>query len=88
MGYTHYFEQKKHANTEQWGNITTGFKKLQAAALLTQAFPIQREEDDPTAPEVTNDQIIFNGIGDDAHETLMLERENSGFQFCKTAGKP
>jgi hypothetical protein len=37
---------------------------------------------------VSDDIIRFNGVGDDGHETFCLTKEASGFEFCKTAGKP
>lgn len=82
MGYTHYFEQGKPATKEQWDAITEAFKKI------APSLPIQREDDDPARPEITEDRIIFNGIGDNGHETMLLERAGHGFQFCKTARKP
>jgi len=88
MGHTHYFPQAKHATQAQWKAITDEFKKLMAAALITQALPIQREEDSASEPLIDKDQIIFNGIEDDGHETMILERIGHGFQFCKTAHKP
>ncbi len=41
-------------------------------------------------PVVDNSDIVFNGDaskGED-HETFLLSKVNSGFQFCKTARKP
>lgn len=89
MGYTHYFEQKKSATPEQWEAITAGFNALRTAALITKhPFPIQREYDVCAEPEVTKSLIAFNGIEDDGHETMILERKGKEFQFCKTARKP
>jgi hypothetical protein len=41
-------------------------------------------------PIIDNDQIIFNGDGSkgEDHETMVLDRNGNGFQFCKTARKP
>jgi len=51
--------------------------------------PIQFEEDVPEPPKVSDTLIRFNGIGQDAHETLYIEkRPKSEFNFCKTARKP
>lgn len=85
MGYTHYYEQKQPPTAEQWSAISGGFKKLMAAAFLTTAFPIQRDHDDTSPPEITATHIIFNGIGDSGHETMSLGEEA---WFCKTNGKP
>lgn len=88
MGYTHYFQQKSTPTTAQWESITVAFRQLQAVALLTKAFPIQKEEDSTEPPVINDSHVIFNGIGKDAHETMCLQRLGTGFQFCKTARKP
>lgn len=31
---------------------------------------------------------MFNGVGDEAHETLAISRTTEDFDFCKTARKP
>lgn len=89
MGYTHYWRPKKPPTDAQWQDITDGFKKLQTLGLLTKALPIQREYDDPNSPEVGQDGIIFNGIGNAGHETFYVERNTeAAFNCCKTARKP
>lgn len=89
MGYTHYWRQIRPATDTQWKNICEDFNKLRMAAILRNSpFPIQREYDDPSLPEVSDTAIIFNGIGEMGHETLLIEKDYSGFAFCKTKGKP
>ena len=88
MGYTHYVKQSKPASDEQWTAVCNDFKKFRAAALLGKPFPIQREFDDSSAVLIDDECIIFNGIGEDAHETFMLEKAGDGFSFCKTERKP
>jgi len=39
-------------------------------------------------PEVSDERISFNGVGDDSHESCVINREETGFSFCKTARKP
>ena len=39
-------------------------------------------------PEFTTDEVRFNGIGDDAHETFALTKLSKGFGFTKTQRKP
>ena len=56
------------------------------------------EDDSTEKPAVTKDMIRFNGVGDDGHETFLLNREDKPaewssdqenvFNFCKTACKP
>ena len=88
MGYSHYVRQNKPASDEQWAAVCDAFKKFRVTALLGKSFPIQREWDDPSDVLIDEECIIFNGIGEDAHETFMLEKAWDGFSFCKTARKP
>ena len=37
---------------------------------------------------VTDTQVIFNGVNDDAHETFNFSVNKEGFNFCKTNTKP
>lgn len=82
MGYTHYFPQGKPATEQQWAKITSDFKKI------VPLLPIQRDDRNHRPPPVGHDLIFFNGKAEDGHETMVLEPEGSGFQFCKTARKP
>ncbi len=81
MGYTHYFTQKKECPPEAWQQICDAFKQLQVAALINHdPLLIQRV--------VSAEEIIFNGIKDEGHETMVLIRKQPGFACCKTARKP
>ena len=88
MSYTHYFEQMRHAEPAAWQAICDDFRKMLATALISKPLPIQRGDEDKSQPYVDDKLIIFNGIGNDAHETMVLVRAGNGFQFCKTARKP
>jgi hypothetical protein len=39
-------------------------------------------------PVFNTRHIMFNGIGDDSHETAVVYKGASEFEFCKTARKP
>ena len=41
-----------------------------------------------TKPVFNSRHIMFNGIGDDSHETAAVYKGASEFEFCKTARKP
>lgn len=85
MGYTHYFPQKREVTSEEWSRIVGFFGKIMKAS----SVPIVREYDEPgTEPKVTSDEIWFNGVGEDGHETMTLYRKHEGFVFCKTIRKP
>ncbi len=40
------------------------------------------------APTFDSKEVCFNGVNDEAHETLYIKRDDTGSQFCKTARKP
>ena len=88
MGYSHYFEQMKPAEPAAWQAICDDFRKMMATALLSQPLPIQRDDEDGGQPLVDDTYIVFNGIGNNGHETMVLQREGFDFQCCKTARKP
>jgi len=56
------------------------------------------ENGKPKPPEVSDDQIRFNGLKDEGHETFTFHKKmpkpqpwietKECFNFCKTAGKP
>jgi len=85
MGYTHYWGNTKFT-TEQWEALTRD------AALIFKkcTIPIAAEMDKPKhPPHIGLECIVFNGIGDDGHETFMLHKDPdpNDFIFCKTARK-
>ena len=89
IGYTHYFDLVKKPTNDEWQNITEAFKKVMVISLIKGSpFPIQREEYVASPPLIDKDEIVFNGIGDDAHETMYVSNSALGFTFCKTNRKP
>jgi hypothetical protein len=82
MDYTHYWRQNDLPNDEQWGAIQDTFRTLMPH------FPIQREMDDAGPPQMDDIAIAFNGIGDDAYETMYLARSGNSRNFCKTDERP
>lgn len=98
MGYTHYW-----VNKVQPGRRFTEEERAKLQAVLHYwqwEGIICRECTDPTFPYVLTDrEIIFNGKGDDGHETFYFDLDQAGeeegkygiragFAFCKTAAKP
>jgi len=87
MGYTHYWNRKdKAATDEQWRQVTTFAK-----ALFKDQDGLLADGDgaEGTGPIVASG-IEFNGIGPASHETFFIDRNDLGgrFAFCKTARKP
>lgn len=84
MGYTHYWDNPGFTDDE-WTEARKFAKRIIAATDV----PVQYEDDIPTAPEISDELIRFNGVGEAAHETFFIEKHPSrGFGFCKTAYKP
>ena len=96
MGYTHYWAQQRNYTEAEWSQITATIKAIIEASDV----PVEREYMTvrKTCPIFTDDDILFNGVGDDGHETFVFTREvaeeptyrkgEGDFQFCKTARKP
>jgi hypothetical protein len=91
VGYTHYFDQNRHFTMDEWNKV------CQAAIRIIQhcqGTGIELLYDDRyNEPPLVDDEVIrFNGSdlnGEDlGHETFLLDRYGSGYQFCKTARKP
>ncbi len=85
MGYTHYFDHTE-VSQEVWDKIVNECR--QVCKSIEHSVPIE-DDFDGSYPQFDDEYIRFNGVGDDAHETFLLERDGSeGFTFCKTAQKP
>jgi hypothetical protein len=76
MGYTHYWEPSTPTDAKTWERFTRIVDRIKEKAGV--------ELDDESGPE----RVFLNGIGEDSHETFVIGRETTGFNFCKTARKP
>jgi hypothetical protein len=91
MGYTHYFYTKTELDAKQFKLFAKDAKKLLANPIVPLVYEYD-QADKP--PEVTDETVRFNGVGNDGHETFMLSRVtpkgrgDMAFNFCKTAMKP
>jgi hypothetical protein len=88
MGYTHYWNNNKISD-KKWKNFIADVKKVKA--ILPNNIELAYEYDCPDRkPVIDGKQVRFNGIGDDGHETFLIEKKGvrDGFAFCKTARKP
>ena len=101
MGYTHYHTQNRSLTAAEWDELITAFNHMlsylpayshSAGGYFTDCPLMIRGGDGRGQPIANGRYLCFNGdaIGDDdlAHETFYLERQGSGFYFCKTARKP
>lgn len=85
MGYTHYWKQTESADSASWGRYMAAMDALVDQTKVRLAF----EYDQPKrAPMISTTEVRFNGVGEDGHETFMVEPQAQEFTFCKTARKP
>jgi len=88
MGYTNYWYHKKPFDNVEWNKIR---KEYDYIVENFNDVIIKDESKD-------RDEIRFNGIGDNAHETFLIKKSNdrkplyegedTTFDFCKTNRKP
>jgi len=75
MGYTHYWYRKKEIPQDRFDiiyhNFYTAYLKLQGDK---KSILGNGAGEEATLPEITSQNIIFNGRGDDAHETVYFPR--------------
>jgi len=76
MGYTHYFQLHQKPTDEEWDNFDADVSKI----LDGNAVPLDNES--------TPYRIFLNGVDEDSHETFVLDRDSTRWNFCKTARKP
>lgn len=85
MGYTHYLRNKPAFTAAQWSAFCNDVRNL----LRKTNIPFANAAGEPgTDAYIGKNEIMFNGVGDDAHETCHIIKEAESFSFCKTAHKP
>ena len=96
MGYTHYWRQLRDFTDTEWQELTRLAKLITADGVLDQTLSTVEFN-------IDNEQICFNGVGDNGHETFIITKKKrakadyeeqeaydrqGAFEFCKTAHKP
>lgn len=85
MGYTNYWVVKE-GNSEFDQDTLNSVNKIIAEA-KNQGIALDAE-DEGSVPVVSDEIIWFNGVGDESHETFVIDLYHTGWNFCKTQGKP
>lgn len=98
MGYTHYWNQRRDFTRAEWRQVCVDIGAILKHVQHELNIPLANGGGDPgTQPEIDAAAIIFNGLGDNAHETFIVNRvrpakeewqSKRGDDFCKTARKP
>lgn len=91
MGYTHYWRGTVSAEKAKYvmKKMAEDVNKILEALKDTVAIGDGLGQGGP--PTFTQEEISFNGVGTEAHETFYLSAEElseKSFGFCKTAYKP
>lgn len=84
MGYTHYMSKKRAFTDAEWKL----FIKKARAILDKHADILADGNGEGTKPVIKDTSLVFNGRGDDSHETCFIPKTAVEFDFCKTARKP
>ena len=87
MGYTRYYEVYQKIDESEFEKFSNDCKV--ACEEITIKFGHGLAGWGGTGePEFVKDGILFNGIGEDSHETFGISKDTTGFQFTKTQRKP
>lgn len=76
MGYTHYWRIDTPIHPARWVLLTQDVQKIIDASDVDLEFSIEEHA------------FYINGVGDDSHETALVERSGTEFAFCKTDRNP
>ena len=88
MGYTHYYRQSKNFTDTEWGNLQAKVKTIFDYAKTNKIEIDDQDGGEPICDDKT-DLILFNGVGENSHETFVINKEmRRDFDFCKTQEKP
>ena len=103
MGYTHYWYLNPKSEEVRGIEKSRFNAAVIEMGMIVTASPLLAGWDGEGGPMLSRDEISFNGIGDDGHESFTFQRfgtqgegltttspEDTGkdFSFCKTAARP
>jgi hypothetical protein len=89
VGYTHYFSQTQSFTREEWVEVSADIQAILTFVEHGCNVPLGDGYGAPgSRPLFDTREIVFNGIGDNAHETFAVPRVRGRSDFCKTDRKP
>lgn len=81
MGYTHYWRGRAEASEQLIHELSV--------LVENSDIPVRFESEENRLAHIDTDYIRFNGVGEDGHETFLVQfGVETAFDFCKTAYKP
>lgn len=86
MGYSHRWTIQKEITPAQFKKWSDGVRIIVDTAVEAGIKLGNGLGED--APEIAENLVAFNGVGNDGHETFGIALGDQGFDFCKTAAKP
>ena len=88
MGFSHYWTPAKNVEDDAWQDFIEVFEKMLDHVNRKMGIDIVNGYgDEDTHAKITDEVVMFNGLGEDSHETFRLNRGGE-WDFCKTARKP
>lgn len=89
MGYTQYFTITDKATPEMYKAFSDEAHEILRSAEIYKGIQLaDGMGEELSAWQADDERVMFNGFGDDAHETFLVTPNSLGFNFCKTARKP
>ena len=93
MGYIHYFPQERDFTVNEWSLILEAFQKIldsEVGKLVAFGSDAELVCHDDIPPLADENEIRFNGIGENRHDNFIVRRvvqQPMKFKFCKTVMK-
>lgn len=88
MGYTNYWECETDFTDDEWNAVCEEAQYIKEIDSPYQENMFRTLDSVNIINDITFENISFNGVGDNGHETFILEKKATDFSFCKTNELP
>jgi len=86
MGFTHYINRKESLPKDKFKLFSKDVRLLLSKSEVP--FKYYSDTEEHEGFKATDEEINFNGVGEDGHENVYIVPNDPSFSFCKTARKP
>jgi len=87
MGYTHYWQRNgSKLNAARFAEFSQVARRV-VDSVVGQGIPLG-DAMGKGKPKINDKSIAFNGVGEQSHESFVINPDQSDFEFCKTNCKP